>query len=293
MTRRTFLPLPLAGTAAAGSARPLTLGILADPQYADKDVWKQRHYRASLDKLRRAIRRLNELEPDAVLTLGDFIDEDFASFAPVMKVYGELRGRHLKVVGNHDFSVDEERKDEVFDALSMVAPHASHEFDGWRVVLLDGTEVSTYRPRDAETAREWLGRLEREGRPQAQPWNSAIGRAQLAWLEEQLQAATDARQRVLVACHLPVFPEDPHNLWNDRELVALVDRFPCVAAWFAGHNHAGHYGRRGHCHYLTFQGMVETADHAPFAVARLFPDRIEIDGFDTEPDRRLPAATPR
>jgi hypothetical protein len=169
----------------------------------------------------------------------------------------------------------------------MENTYASRSLGGWRLILLDGTEVSTFRPEHAEAARTWCRRLADEGRKNARPWNAGIGEAQLAWLEKELAAATAAGQRVLLACHYPILPEDPHNLWNDREMVALIDRFPAVAAWFNGHHHAGNYARRGHCHYVNFKGMVETADHSAYAIATLHPDRIEIEGFDTEPDRRL------
>lgn len=293
MKRRTFLHLPLIGAASAAAgpdALPTRLGILADPQYADKDPANQRHYRASLGKLDRAIERLNAADLDAVVTLGDFIDQDFASFAPVMRRYEALRAPHLKVPGNHDFSVEESRKDQVLAALGMEQPYAARTLGNWRLILLDGTEVSLFRPQHADSAQHWLKRLEAQGRSNARPWNSAMGEDQLTWLERELEAATTAGRRVLLACHYPLLPDDPHNLWNDREVIALIDRFPCVAAWFNGHHHAGNYARRKHCHYVNFKGMVETADHGPFAIARLYSDRIEIEGFDTELDRRLEAS---
>lgn len=290
MKRRTFLHLPLAGAATAAgipAAKPVRLGIIADPQYADKDPGGSRHYRASLGKLERAIEQLNAANPDAVVTLGDFIDVDFASFTPVMQRYRALRAPHHKVLGNHDFSVEPDHKGDVLQALEMDHPYASHTLGGWRLILLDGTEVSRFRPGHAEAAKAWLEKLRDEGRKNARPWNGGIGEAQLKWLEKELETATAAGQRVILACHYPVLPEDPHNLWNDRELVALIDRFPCVAAWFNGHHHSGNYARRKHCHYVNFKGMVETADRSAYAIATLHPDRIEIEGFDTEPDREL------
>jgi 3',5'-cyclic AMP phosphodiesterase CpdA len=291
MKRRSFLQLPLVGAVAATTGspepRPVRLGIITDPQYADKDPGGTRHYRASLGKLARAVDRLNTAELDAVVTLGDFIDVELSSFAPVLQRYAALTTPHLKVVGNHDFSVADEHKGRVLGTLGMDRSYSSHVFGGWRVVLLDGTEVSLFRPEHAKQARAWQKRLAAEGRRHAKHYNGGLSDAQLAWLESELGAATTAGQRVILACHYPVLPEDPHNLWNDREVVALIDRFPCVAAWFNGHHHSGNYAHRGHCHYVNFKGMVETAKRSAYAIATLHPDRIEIDGFDTEPDRNL------
>lgn len=296
MRRRTFLSLPLIGAAAAdanhSSGRAVRLGVIADPQYADKPLRGSRHYRASLGKLEEAIKDLNKAELDALVTLGDFIDVDFASFEPVMARYRPLKAKHLKVVGNHDFSVAKDDKTRVLKALDMESGYRSEIIGGWRIVLLDGTEVSPFRPERAEKARAWLKKLQDQGRKNARPWNGGLSQTQFAWLEKELASAADADQRVLLACHYPVLPEDPHNLWNDREVVALIDQYPCVAAWFNGHHHSGNYARRKHCHYVNFKGMVETAERSAYAVVTLHRDRLEIEGFDTEPDRDLASAAP-
>ena len=293
MNRRSFLfTLPIAGAAAASeSAKPdLTLGVIADPQYADKPTAGSRHYRASLGKLRKCIAELNRHPLDAVVTLGDFIDVDFASFKPVMRIYADLKAPHLKVLGNHDFTVAGDKKGEVLGALGINKGHSSRSFGNHRIVLLDGTEVSPYRPEHADAAREWMARLKKEGRNNGRPYNGGVGEAQFAWLEKELKAASAAGQRVLLCCHYPILPEDGHNLWNDREMLALIERFPCVAAWFNGHNHRGNYATREGCHFVNFKGMVETAEHSAYAIVRSFPDRIEVEGFDTEPDRDLKLA---
>jgi 3',5'-cyclic AMP phosphodiesterase CpdA len=295
MTRRTLLSLPLLGVAAGAPNERhevVRLGVIADPQYADKETRGSRYYRASRGKLEAAVKRLNEADLNAVVTLGDFIDEDLESFQPVMERYRSLKAPHLKVVGNHDFTMADEDKAKVFEALQMERPYASQIFGNWRIVLLDGTEVSPFRPEQAEQARAWRKELAAAGRKNAQPYNGGLGETQFAWLEKELAAAEKAGQRVVLACHYPVLPEDPHNLWNDREVVALIDRHPCVAAWFNGHHHAGNYARRKHCHYVNFKGMVETADRSAFAIVTLHSDRLVVEGFDTEPDRDLKSPAP-
>lgn len=295
MTRRSFLSLPLIGAAAEAAERSdqqvVRLGVIADPQYADQPSRGSRHYRASLGKLEAAIERLNEAKIDAVLTLGDFIDADFASFRPVMKRYQALSAPHLKVVGNHDFTMPEEDKGKVFEVLEMENPYRSHTFGNWRIVLLDGTEVSPFRPENEEKARAWRKKLVAEGRQNARPYNGGLSETQFAWLKEELRIAGGAGQRVILACHYPILPRDPHNLWNDREVVALIDQHPTVAAWFNGHNHSGNYTRHNHCHFLNFKGMVETAKRSAFALVTLHPDRMVVEGFDTEPNRLLKTKT--
>ncbi|BCX47171.1 phosphatase [Haloferula helveola] len=290
MNRRSFLlTLPIAGSAVAADANApdLSLGVIADPQYADKPTAGSRHYRASIGKLKQCVNELNRRPLNAVVTLGDFIDEQFESFEPINAIYADLKPDHLKVPGNHDFSVAAEKKGEVLGALGLERGYSSWVIGSYRIVLLDGTEVSPYRPEHADTARKWMARLRKDGRKNGQPYNGGLSETQFAWLEKELESATSAKERVILCCHYPVLPEDPHNLWNDREVVALIDDSPCVVAWFNGHNHKGNYATRNGCHYVNFKGMVETADRTAYAIVRCYPNRIEIEGFDSEPDRKL------
>lgn len=43
-----------------------------------------------------------------------------------------------------------------------------------------------------------------EQEPHMADWNGGIGMQQISWLEQQLQAAAEAQERVVVACHHPL-----------------------------------------------------------------------------------------
>lgn len=86
--------------------------------------------------------------------------------------------------------------------------------------------------------------------------------------------------------YFPVFPlNDGYNLWNDQDVVTLVAKYPNVISCMNGHQHKGNYAVNKGCHYVNFKGMVETKDKSAFAIVRCYSDRIEVDGFETEPDR--------
>jgi len=300
MKRRNFLkislPLAIAGKASAAPASlpDLTFGVIADPQYADADPKSGRFYRNSLVKLEVAVADLNKRKLDFTVTLGDLIDRDFASFSSVMPIYAKLRSRHFPVCGNHDFEVADVDKPQVLTAMGLEKPYSSLILKSWRFLFLDGTDISVWRqsaddPRTA-SAKEML-RAGREAKlPNLQQYNAAVGPQQMKWIAAELEAAKAAGERVILFCHYPVFPAgDPHNLWNDTELAALLAAHPHAVAYMNGHNHAGNYGKRGGCHFVNFKGMVETEKEAAWAVVKCFPDRIEIEGCGLEPDRELDA----
>ena len=67
----------------------------------------------------------------------------------------------------------------------------------------------------------------------------------------------------------------------------LLARYPCVAAYLNGHNHAGNYAERDGIHYLTLKGMVDTEKTA-YAVIEVYQDRLAVKGFGLEKDRVMP-----
>ena len=52
----------------------------------------------------------NQLELAFAVHLGDFIDWDFGSFDKVVPIYNRLKAPHYQVLGNHDFSVADDKK---------------------------------------------------------------------------------------------------------------------------------------------------------------------------------------
>jgi hypothetical protein len=87
-------------------------------------------------------------------------------------------------------------------------------------------------------------------------------------------------------CHFPVYPADPHNLWNAEEVISILEKFSCVKAYINGHNHKGKYGQKNGIHYLTLKGMVETESNA-YSIIRIFQDSIKVIGYGREADRVL------
>jgi len=298
MERRTFikitLPIALTGYAHADADKSdqpqLSFGVIADPQYADADMKMGRFYRNSLAKMKVAAEELNKHDLEFVTTLGDVIDKNITSFDDIMPIYKTLKAPQRYVLGNHDFTVDDKDKGSVMKHLGMKDSYHSETKGDWHFIYLDGTDVSPYRhpKKSAETkaARERLKLMKAEKLPQAAPYSGAVGADQLKWFAAELDKAKTAKQRVIVFNHFPVFPlNDGYNLWNDKDIVTLITKHSNVVACMNGHRHKGNYAVNEGCHYVNFKGMVETKDKSAFAIVRCYSDRIEIDGFETEPDR--------
>lgn len=271
-----------------------SFGIVADAQYSDRDARGSRHYRASLGKLAASVEDFNGQDLDFVIHLGDFIDEDFASFDALLPIYDELTMPHYHVLGNHDFAVSDDKKSAVRSKLGMPGRYYDFGLDGFRFIVLDGNDVSLYGnpegSRKEALAAELLQELTDKKKPNAQSWNGAVGTEQIAWLESTLEGARSAREKAILFCHFPVYPENVHNLWNDREVIDIIEASGQVVAYINGHNHHGDYAVKKGVHYVTVQGMVETPDRTAYATVLSKEGSLEIDGRDREPDRLLPCA---
>lgn len=290
LTAAALASRPLA-RAAAGSKPPLRLGLISDVQYADVPAKGTRHYRESVKKLEQAVAAFNARPLDACLHLGDLIDRDEANFAAPLAAVAHCRHSFHHLTGNHDYAVPDAQKKSVWRRLGMPAPHYHVDLPGFRLLMLDTNEVSTYAtPEGSEeyaVASAWLKRLETEKRPNAKTWNGAVSKAQFAWFERSCREAAEAHLKVIAFSHHPIFPADAHNAWNDVELLAFASRQSNLVAWFSGHNHKGNFGTHDGIPFVNLKGVVETPDTNAFAFAEVHPDRIILEGHGREPSREL------
>lgn len=302
MDRRSFLALSATAATALGRSQAqaalapsdplLSFGLITDVQFADADPSGERHYRASIPKLKAAVATLAKENLPFTLHLGDFIDHDFPSYAAVLPLLDPLGHPVHHLLGNHDYSVTDPEKGRVTSTLGM--PHDYYMFrnSGVRVLMLDTTDLTAYKhPADspqAKTAAALLKRLSAAGAASAQPWNGGVGDPQLAWLERELTAADAAGEKVILCGHHPILPADAHQLWTAEPVLALIDQHPCVVAYLNGHNHAGAETVRKGVPYITFKSLLHQPDITAFAIIRLFPDRLEIVGSGREKSRAFP-----
>ncbi|MCE2862311.1 MAG: metallophosphoesterase [Opitutaceae bacterium] len=292
-SRRGFLGATMAAPfIARGATRELfSIGLVADAQYADVPDKGTRFYRASIGKLGAAVEHFNRTDLVFCAHLGDLIDREWRSFDEIMRPLAASRHRWHQVLGNHDFEVLEAEKPRVPGRLGMKGRHGAFDHDGFRFVVLDTNDLSTYAhpvgAAERAAAERELTRLQAAKVRQAKPWNGGVSAPQLAWLERELAGARSRGQRVIVFAHHPVWPDNDHNVWNAPELLAILDRHPHLVAWLNGHNHAGAFGERHGVPFVTLKGMVETAATTAYALARILPDRLILEGQGREPSREL------
>lgn len=271
--------------------KPLKVGIVSDVQYADVDNQGTRHYRASAGKFSEAVVKFSETGVDFIVSLGDFIDNDFESYKPLIRI---IRGINIPVyfvLGNHDFSVREGRKQKVPGLLNVNSRYYAISRNNWRFIFLDGTDISTFsrskKDPEFKSAQSILDSLEKAGAPNAHSWNGGIGRTQIRWLEQELDNSQKENQNIILFCHFPIYPENQsENLWNANEIRKIVESRNGKVVFMNGHTHRSNYCLNNGVHYVALRGMVEL-DENSFATAEIYNDSISIKGYGAEKDLRI------
>ena len=268
-----------------------SFGLIADVQYADADQWGKRDYRGSLKRLEASLEILNAHDLAFIVHAGDLIDRDYASFEAPLSIFKRSKTRVHFVVGNHEFSVSDSLKKGVRKKLGNPRGYYAFRMGDMQFILVDAMDVSVHASRkssrDYTRALHIQQKLNEAGANNAYDWNGAIGTHQLKWIEKKLRKADRKNYKVILFSHLPLLPENGLQLWNNRELLAVLNSRQSVVAFISGHHHEGGYVEVNGIHHLTLKGLVEATAATACGVAEVFSDRIIVKGFGDQKSYRL------
>lgn len=287
---RILILLIIVMTNSKSTNAQLRLGVFADCQYCNCEPVGSRFYRNSPEKLTECITHFNREESlEFVVGLGDLIDRDFSSFDTLQPILDQSVHTIYNIPGNHDFEVEKEKLAKVPEALGLDKTYYTVEKDDWLFIFLNGNEVTlnSSNPEIVKKAKKILAELKAAEKPNAYEWNGGMSRKQINWLDDQLSAAKNKNLKVALFCHYPLLPFEAHALWNAEEVLEVIKKYHNVKLWLNGHNHKGNYTEKYGIHFLTLHAMVETENENAFSIFAFSGDKIEVEGFGREPDRKL------
>ncbi len=282
----SLIALIIIQTSCSQTEPVLRIGLVADPQYADNPVAGKRHYRESLWKLNEAIVTFNTEDVDFVQNLGDIIDKGWENYDSILPVYQNLNPdiENYHLLGNHDFSVDSVHLPKLLETLSMPDYYYSYAKKGWRFIVLDATDYSYFsnglHQHDISQIDTYFENT--TGKSNNYRWNSAIGKKQQNWLKQELESARSLKQKVIVFSHMPLRPIDgAENLWNNQEIIDIIEHSSNVVAFINGHNHAGDYVLKNGIHYITILGMVDTPNNS-YGILEIYKNNLVLNGYGNQ-----------
>jgi len=264
----------------------LKIGLVADPQYADKPLAGNRYYRESLWKLNEAIAAFNENQVDFVQNLGDIIDIGWMSYDSILPIYQNLDPgiENYHLLGNHDFAIPPSRMPGLLEKLSMPDFYYSYEKNGWHFIVLDATDYAYFsnplHKHDINQLNKYFDST--IGKPNHHTYNGAIGEKQQTWLKKELRKANSSQKNVIIFAHNPLRPlYTAENLWNNEEILDILESSPNVVAFINGHNHAGNYELKNGIHYITIFGMVDTMVSS-YGILEIYENSLVLKGFGNQ-----------
>lgn len=274
------------------SAKLFSFGLVADIQYADAPQKGKRDYRGSLKRLEKCVEIFNRHDLSFVVSLGDLIDHNYASFEKPEKILSKLKAPLHNVIGNHEFSVDDSLKKYVRPRL-VNSKKGYYDFvvGQFRFIVLDGSDLSVLAAVKGSKAykkgMEEYEMLKKKKQNNAYLWNGGLGKKQFRWLRRSLNHADKKGEHVVIFCHWPLLPERATRLWGNRKVISLLNKHKSVVAYIAGHDHAGSYVKKGHIHYFTLKAIVESKAETSCGIMSVYPDRLSFKGFGDQEDRIL------
>lgn len=269
---------------------PFKIGIIADCQYCNCQIKWDRHYKKAPQRLKDAVKTLNNDSLKYTIHLGDFIDQKMSSLDSVLPTWNTLKSKSYHVLGNHDFDVGETNKERILKKLNLKNRYYSFIENDWRFIVLDGNDLSFYGTTSRDKKRQTdsiFNVLKEKNLPYLKRWNGALSNTQIKWIKTELDKAIKKNQKVGFYCHFPIYPIDNDNLWNRDQFLSIIKPYKNVKIFFNGHNHNGAYELVDNVHYLTFKGMVDTENTSAFAKVKFGKDTIHVQGFEREPSRKL------
>jgi 3',5'-cyclic AMP phosphodiesterase CpdA len=279
ISRRTFLAIgntALLPLAAAGCSKikfskrnaGLTLGIITDLHYADRDPWNTRWYRDSILKLEECISVMNEARPAFLIELGDLIDKadkitETGYLRSINGAFAHFRGPRYYLLGNHDTATFSKR--EFLDLAGAGENYYCFDHGDYRLITLDGNfkrDGSDYNAGNFDWRETY------------------IPKAQQEWLVTALKQSGDRQTIIFIHQNLHDETND-HGVKNAPEVRNILEKAGNVLAVFQGHDHIGGFQMMNSIPYFTLRAAVEGPglENNAFALVTMEKGRIKLRGF--------------
>jgi 3',5'-cyclic AMP phosphodiesterase CpdA len=285
ISRRRFIQIltEVAAVAATGcrmlveTGDKITVGMLADVHYADRERVNQRYYRESIAKVEECIEDFNYMEPDFIVQLGDFVDkgesveEELDYLERVEREYAKFKGERHYVLGNHDVATFS--KEQFISNCSARSNYYSFDKGDFHFIVLDACynkDESDYNAGNFDWTETYI------------PF------AEQRWLDTDLRTT---KKKTVVFIHQRLDDEHgAHGVKNSPEVRKILEQSGKVLAVFQGHDHSGAYSNMNDIHYYTLPALVRGPglENNAYAVVQIWLDgSVRIKGSGKIEDREL------
>ena len=261
-----------------GSNSPIRFGVISDLHYADRPPRGSRYFKDSLNKLGNYVEEMNRLNPDFILQLGDFKDEDeipnpqatIQYLKDMEKEYSKYQGERFHALGNHDH--DSISKEEFLDHTKNSGKAKGKAYYSFskghcHFIVLD----ANYK-KDGQAYNK--GNFD---------WKDChVPQHQIEWLKQEVKSTED--KVIVVFIHQRLDDNFSNPIYcpnNAAQVRAILETNKNTKLVIQGHDHKGGFCTINGIYYWTVKGAVEGAgkENNSFSLFEISKSHIKIKGF--------------
>ena len=263
--------------------------VIGDCHYSKKGNYATRDCLGAKDKLRGIIEKLNERNLDFVFSLGDLGDgHDECEVPEMAEVLSACRHPVKYAIGNHDLC----RRGETEHMAAVGIPDSIYDFavSGFRFIVLNAFEISRFS-RNVEEKEFYFDFRKNNPDVRVQEWPGFLRDSTWKRLKNMLDGAADKGENVIIFCHVPtlesacfreVWETEPHAvIVENKKMLALLDKYPNVRAYIAGHYHAGGLAVREGVMHKTVRSLCDFSEPT-YCIISADKEKIRISGVGAE-----------
>lgn len=276
--------------------KPIRFAVIGDCHYTTRGNYATRDCLGAKKQLGKIIDILNRETLDFVLSLGDLGDgNDMTEIPEMLEVYASSKNPVHFTIGNHDLVL--RTADKVASLMGMPAPFYDFSLDRYRFIVLNAFEQSRYCPPDSAEYKAY--RKFRDDNPdlKVQEWPGLMTDASWKKLENLLSDSVSRQQNVILISHVPVWFGNDESAGDSgggilaripdyQKMLDVIDKYPNIRAYIAGHYHHGCLARRNGILYKTVHSVCDHPDPT-FCIMQADETAIHIRGFGAETDLEL------
>lgn len=258
---------------------PLRFGIITDIHYGNGDREAER------SDLHDCFSFWQQNNTAFAVQLGDLIDgkgpEAEENLEGITASLREYPGALYHVAGNHCLGAPLER---YLKETGLDSPYYTFSANGIRFIVLHGMDINpeSHPLLPSDRKRKKL----QDQDPWANLYCGAVGERQIHWLEQQLESAHNAGEKVVMFCHFPLLKEtsdEPHGLlWNHNEVTDVLCRYKNIIACFTGHLHRGAYFQRYGIHFMTMPPFIKRNEPPHYSCGMIELDNALLTVYDQD-----------
>jgi len=263
----------------------IRFAVIGDCHYSTHGNYSTRDCLGAKNRLSEIIGILNKKELDFVFSMGDIGNGNDKSEIPEMlEVFNRSVHPVKFAIGNHDLCCYNET--EVSKLFAIPSPFYEFELANYHFIVLNPFEQSIYCPKDSEEYNTYQEFRRKKPWLKVQDWPGILKEKAWEWLNKKLLESQEKEQNVILFCHVPINgfgEENPARLPEFQRMFDLLDKFPNVRSYIAGHCHGGDISVRKNVLHKTVKSVCDNPQPTA-CIFEVSEDKIKVTGIGAETD---------